>query len=122
MGPVGDVLAPPPTPAFDTAAPRRRHKASLLANSWQACRVDSCLRLTTRRRGRAQLCVRVIPSAAAGAGAALALVHGLHPGDRDGAALLDQVGAEVLRRRHRVGPGLFPAIDRAAVRGVKSAG
>ena len=32
----------------------------------------------------------------------------LHPGDRDGAALLDQVGAEVLRRRHRVGPRALP--------------
>src|SRR5690242_1692879 len=38
--------------------------------------------------------------AAAGAGAPLALVHRLHPGDRDRVALLDQVAAQPLRRRH----------------------
>src|SRR5215475_15323877 len=41
---------------------------------------------------------------AAGAGPTLALVHRLHPGDRDGVAFLDQAGAQPLRRRHLVGP------------------
>src|SRR5215469_11616069 len=42
--------------------------------------------------------------AAAGAGAPLAFVHRLHPGDRDGVALLDQAGAQPLRRGHQAGP------------------
>ena len=60
---------------------------------------------------------------AAGAGAALALVHGLHPGDRDGVALVDQVGGQRLRRGHRLGPRVA-AVGQlaAAVCTVKSAG
>ena len=41
---------------------------------------------------------------AVSASASLAFVHGLHPGARDGPALLDQVGAQPLRLRHLVGP------------------
>src|SRR5438046_9900336 len=36
---------------------------------------------------------------AAGAGPPLALVHRLYPGDRDRVALVDQIGAQRLRRR-----------------------
>src|SRR2546421_5810122 len=42
--------------------------------------------------------------AAAGAGAPLAFVHRLHPGDRGGVAFLDQARAQPLRRRHLAGP------------------
>ena len=42
--------------------------------------------------------------AAAGAGAPLALVHRLHPGNRDRPALLDQVAAQLLRRWQQIGP------------------
>src|SRR2546430_1215452 len=37
---------------------------------------------------------------AAGAGTPLALVHRLYPGDRDRVALVDQIGAQRLRRWH----------------------
>src|SRR5215472_8929970 len=42
--------------------------------------------------------------AAAGASPPLALVHRLHPGDRDGVAFRDQIGAQPLRRGHLAGP------------------
>ena len=44
--------------------------------------------------------------AALGAGSALALVHGLYPGDRDGVALRDEVFGQRLRRRQGSGPGI----------------
>ena len=43
---------------------------------------------------------------ALGAGPALALVHGLYPGDRDGVALRDEVLRQLLRRRQGSGPGI----------------
>src|SRR5215469_673330 len=48
---------------------------------------------------------------AAGAGAALALVHGLHPGDRDRVTLGDQVAAQLLLgdpAQPRITPGDQP--------------
>ena len=52
--------------------------------------------------------------APAGAGAALSLVHGLHPGDRDLVALGDQVSGKRLRLRHRLGPrvGVAETVER----------
>jgi hypothetical protein len=44
--------------------------------------------------------------AALGAGPALALVHGLYAGDRDGVALRDEVFRQRLRRRQGSGPGI----------------
>src|SRR5450631_4351613 len=41
------------------------------------------------------------------AGTALALVQGLHPSDRDGAAFLDEVRAQVLGIGHLIGPRII---------------
>jgi hypothetical protein len=43
-------------------------------------------------------------SSAASPSAPLAFVHRLHPGDRDRAALLDQIGTQLLRLGHPVAP------------------
>ena len=75
---------PPGTPAgLDApATPSREHRPRRLA--WPAGLLATLL--------------------AAGAGAALAFVHGLDPGYRDRPALLDQVRAERLRGGHLPGP------------------
>jgi hypothetical protein len=62
---------------------------------------------------------RVVPGADAGLearltaapvpGPPLALVHGLHAGDRDGVALRDQISGKRLRRRHLPGPRVSAA-------------
>src|SRR5207253_9642845 len=55
---------------------------------------------------------------ASNVGAALALVHGLHPSDRDGATLLDEVGAQMLRTGHLRGPRvLVPELSPRRVHG-----
>ncbi len=56
----------------------------------------------------------------AGAGAALAFVHGSHSGDRNRTALFDQVVGQGLRRRHRVRPRRVPveSVDRGVDREV----
>ena len=43
------------------------------------------------------------------AGSALALVHGLHPSDRDGVPFLDELCTQPLRARHVKGPGITVA-------------
>src|ERR1700723_1193717 len=48
----------------------------------------------------------IMRRAAPGAGAALALVHGLYPGDRDRVTLFDEVLGQRLRRRQGSGPGI----------------
>ena len=62
-----------------------------------------------RRRGQLRAISRSVSSSVAGGPrAALPLVHGLHPGNRDLMALGDQIGGQLLRRRHPVGPAVAP--------------
>src|SRR4029453_5596043 len=81
---------------------------SLITQSAGVATISYYLCPTTRRRGRAQPVVRAMLSAAAGASAALALVHGLHPGDREGAPPPDGGGAGVRRAGGRGGGGPTP--------------